>query len=71
MLEQDSLLDFTPFFFKILETDKFSIAVKTAHNTVRRSAGLKNKYTVTINKQASYTGQNKGISIWQMTIQKK
>lgn len=71
MLEQDNLLDFTPFFFKILETDKFSIAVKTAHNTLRRSAGLKNKYTITINKQASYTGQNKGISIWQMTIQKK
>jgi hypothetical protein len=70
-LEQDSMLDFTPFFFKILETEKFSIAVKTAHNTLRRSAGLKNKYRITINKQASYTGQNKGISIWQMTIQKK
>lgn len=70
-LEQENVLDFTPFFFKILETEKFSIAVKTAHSTLRRSAGLKNKYTITINKEASYSVQNKGISIWQMTIQKK
>lgn len=70
-LEQNSVLEFTPFFFKILETEKFSIAVKTAHNTLRRSAGLKNKYIITINKEASCRGQNKGISIWQMTIQKK
>ncbi|REH00983.1 hypothetical protein [Flavobacterium aquicola] len=70
-LEQNSILEFTPFFFKILDTEKLSIAVKTAHNTLRRSAGLKNKYSITINKEVSYTGQNKGISIWQMTIQKK
>lgn len=69
-LEENGTLVFTPLFFKIIDTDKLSIAVKTAHNILRRSTKLKQKYKIDINRNAVNHTAIKNISLWQMTIQK-
>src|SRR5690606_15594249 len=70
-LEAQGSLDFTPFFFKIIEEDQLTIAVKTAHNIIRRNTTYKNKFNVDIKKEPVRDITKKGISLWQMTIQKK
>ena len=69
-LEENNTLVFAPFFFKIIDTDKLSIAVKTAHNILRRSTKFKQKYKIDINRNAVNHTAIKSISLWQMTIQK-
>jgi len=69
-LEENGTLVFTPLFFKIIDTDKLSIAVKTAHNILRRSTKFKQKYKIDINRNAVNHTAIKSISLWQMTIQK-
>lgn len=68
-LDEKSVLIFTPLFFKIIETDRLEIAVKTAHNIIRRSK--KQKYYVEVAQNPVSYPLNKGISLWQMKIQKK
>lgn len=70
-LEVQDSLDFTPFFFKILEEDQLTIAVKTAHNIIRKNTTYRNNYNVDIKKEPVHDIAKKGISLWQMTIQKK
>tara|TARA_R110002049_G_scaffold187779_1_gene356052 strand:+ start:6125 stop:7444 length:1320 start_codon:yes stop_codon:yes gene_type:complete len=70
-LEAQGSLDFTPFFFKVLEEDQLTIAVKTAHNIIRKNTTYKNKFNVDIKKEPVRDITKKGISLWQMTIQKK
>ena len=70
-LEAQDTFDFTPFFFKILEEDQLTIAVKTAHNIIRKNTAYRNNYNVDIIKEPVYDTVKKGISLWQMTIQKK
>ncbi|WP_340203560.1 hypothetical protein [Ascidiimonas sp. W6] len=70
-VEAKNSLDFTPFFFKILKEDQLTIAVKTAHNIIRKNAAYRNKYILEIKKEPVHGVIKKGISIWQMTIQKK
>lgn len=70
-LELQGFLDFTPLFFKILEEDQLTIAVKTAHNIIRKNNTYRNKYNVDVKKEPVHDTTKKGISIWQMTIQKK
>jgi len=68
-LEKNGTLIFAPLFFKIIDTDELSIAVKAAHSILRKSVKFKQKYKININQEAvSYT-VNKNISLWQMTIQ--
>lgn len=69
-LEENDILVFAPLFFKIIDTDKLSIAVKTAHNVLRRSTKFKQKYKIDIDRNAVNHSANKSISLWQMTIQK-
>src|SRR5574343_173244 len=68
-LDEKSPLIFTPLFFKIIETDRLEIAVKTAHNIIRRCK--KQKYYVEVEQNSVSYPLNKGISLWQMKIQKK
>lgn len=68
-LDENGTLVFTPLFFKIMDTDKLSIAVKTAHNILRRSTKFKQKYKIDINRNAVNHTAIKSISLWQMTIQ--
>ncbi|GGK19085.1 hypothetical protein GCM10007962_11590 [Yeosuana aromativorans] len=70
-LEAQGYLDFTPFFFKVLEEDQLTIAVKTAHNIIRKNPTYRNRFNVAIKKEPVYDTTKKGISLWQMTIQKK
>lgn len=70
-LEENGMLDFTPFFFKILKEDRITIAVKTAHNIIRKNTTYRNKYKVEIKKESTFDSTKKGISIWQMTLQRK
>ncbi|UTA69056.1 hypothetical protein [Emticicia sp. 21SJ11W-3] len=69
-LDENGTLVFTPLFFKIMNTDKLSIAVKTAHNILRRSTKFKKKYKIDMNRNAVNYTAIKSISLWQMTIQK-
>ena len=69
-LEENDTLIFAPLFFKIVDTDKLSIAVKTAHNILRKGTRLKQKYKIDINQNAVNHTAIKSISLWQMTIQK-
>ncbi|MBD8389175.1 hypothetical protein [Dysgonomonas sp. BGC7] len=69
-LDENGTLAFTPLFFKIIDTNELSIAVKTAHNILRRSTKFKHKYKIEINREAVNHTVNKSISLWQMTIQK-
>lgn len=70
-LEEKGSLAFTPFFFKVLKKDQLTIAVKTAHNIIRKNTKYRNKYNVEIKKESVYDTTKKGISLWQMTLQKK
>jgi len=70
-LEKKGVLDFTPFFFKVLKDDQLTIAVKTAHNIIRKNTTYRNKYKVEIKKESVSDTTKKGISLWQMTLQKK
>lgn len=70
-LEAQGSLNFTPFFFKVLEEDQLTIAVKTAHNIIRKNTTYKNKFNMEIKKEPVHDITKKGISLWQMTIQKK
>ncbi|WP_271781997.1 hypothetical protein [Aquimarina algiphila] len=70
-LEAKGVLDFTSFFFKILKDDQLTIAVKTAHNIIRKKTTYRNKYKVEIKKEAVQSTSKKGISLWQMKLQKK
>jgi hypothetical protein len=69
-LEKNGILVFTPLFFKILDIDKFPIAVKTAHNVLRQTTKFKKKYRIEINQNAIHHTTIKSISLWQMTIHK-
>lgn len=69
-LEENGTLIFTQLFFKIIDVDKLPIAVKTAHNILRKSTKLKQKYKIDINRNAVNYTAIKSISLWQMTIQK-
>ena len=70
-LEEKGKFDFTPLFFKILKEDKITIAVKTAHSIIRKKTAYRNKYKIDIKTEAQSDTNKKGISIWQMTLQKK
>ena len=70
-LEAKGILNFTTFFFRVLKEDQLTIAVKTAHNIIRKNTTYKNKYNVEIIKESVRDTTKKGISIWQMTLQKK
>lgn len=70
-LEAKGVLNFTPFFFNILKEDQLTIAVKTAHNIIRKNTTYRNKYKVQIKRESVQDNSKKGISLWQMTIQKK
>lgn len=70
-LEEKGSLLFTPFFFRILKEDQLTIAVKTAHNIIRKNATYRNKYNVEIKKEPVRDTTKKGISLWQMTLQRK
>lgn len=70
-LEEKGSLVFTPFFFKILKKDQLTIAIKTAHNIIRKNTTYRNKYNVEIKKESVYDTTKKGISLWQMILQKK
>ncbi|MCU4577976.1 hypothetical protein KTJ34_11095 [Acinetobacter courvalinii] len=69
-LEENKILFFPPLFFKIIDTDKLPIAIKTAHNILRRSSKLKRKYKININPNIINHSEIKSISLWQMTIHK-
>ncbi len=69
-LEENGTLVFAPLFFKIIDNDELPIAVKTAHNILRRSTKFKQKYKIDINRNAVNHTAIKSISLWQMTIQK-
>ena len=69
-LEENDILVFAPLFFKIIDNDELPIAVKAAHNILRRSTKFKQKYKIDINRKAVNHTANKSISLWQMTIQK-
>lgn len=71
IIENENNLNFSPLFFQIIEVEKLSIAVKTAHRILKISLKQKNKYLVTIKKEPFTPTPNTGISIWQMTIQKQ
>lgn len=70
-LEAKGIFDFTPYFFRILKEDRLAIAVKTAHNIIRKNATHRNKYLVEIKKEPVRDIKNKSISLWQMKLQKK
>lgn len=70
-LEEKGVLDFTPLFFQILKEDQITIAVKTAHNIIRKNTTLRNKYKVEVSRESIVDNTKTGISIWQMTLQKK
>ncbi|PJR03555.1 hypothetical protein [Avrilella dinanensis] len=70
-LEEKGSLVFTPLFFKIVDTDRLAIAVKTAHSVLRKSTKSKQRYKVEIKQEPVNYTVNKRISLWQMTIQKK
>ncbi|WP_147679087.1 hypothetical protein [Algibacter pacificus] len=70
-LEEKGTFNFTPFFFKILEEDQLTIAVKTAHSIIRKNIISRTKYNVAIKKEPIYGATKKGISLWQMTIRKE
>jgi len=69
-LEENGTLIFTQLFFKIIEIDKLPIAIKTAHNILRKSTKFKQKYKIDINRDVVNHPAIKSISLWQMTIQK-
>lgn len=69
-LEENGTLVFTPLFFKIIDIDELLIAVKTAHNILRRSTKHKQKYRIDINQTTANQTTVNNISIWEMTIQK-
>ncbi|RKT01731.1 hypothetical protein [Chryseobacterium defluvii] len=69
-LEENGTLAFTPLFFKIIDIDELPIAVKTAHNILRRSTKFKQKYRIDINRNVVNHTAIKSISLWQMSIQK-
>jgi len=69
-LEAKGILEFTPYFFKILKEDRLTIAVKTAHNIIRKNTTYRNKYLVEIKKEPVCDTKNKSISLWQMNLQK-
>lgn len=69
-LEEKGTLIFAPLFFKIIETDQLTIAVKTAHNILRRSTRNKQKYKIEIKPELVNNSEKKGIALWQMKIQK-
>ena len=54
-----------------MDTDRLVIAVKTAHNVLRKSIKSKHRYKVEIKQDYVNYSVNKRISLWQMTIQKK
>lgn len=70
-IEAKGSLNFTPFFFRILKEDQLTIAVKTAHNIIRKNTTNRNKYKVEIIREPVRDTSKKGISLWQMTLQKK
>lgn len=69
-LEDRGTLVFTPLFFKIIDSDSLSIAVKTAHSILRKGTKLKQKYSIEINQNVVKHTVIKSISLWQMTLQK-
>ncbi|WP_034893859.1 hypothetical protein [Gillisia sp. Hel_I_29] len=70
-LEAKGTLNFTPFFFRVLKEDQLTIAVKTAHDIIRKNTTYQNKYKVEIKRESVRDTTKKGISLWQMTLQKK
>lgn len=68
-LELKKFVDFTPFFFEILQEDQLKIAVKTAHSLIRKNKIGKIKYEIKINKERTRATSKTSISIWQMTLQ--
>lgn len=70
-LEEKGTLDFTALFFRIIDADKIIIAVKTAHNILRKSTRNKQRYKIEIKPELVNYPKKKGIALWQMIIQKK
>lgn len=70
-LEEKGVLAFSALFFRIMDTDKIIIAVKTAHNILRKSTRNKQKYQIEIKTELVNHPVKKGITLWQMIIQKK
>lgn len=69
-VDSSGSLFFPTLFFKILDADKLPIAVKTAHNILRRATKYKLKYKIEIIQHKISHTTNKNISLWKMTIQK-
>jgi len=70
-LEEKGVLAFSALFFRIMDNDKIIIAVKTAHNILRKSTRNKQKYQIEIKPELVNHPVKKGITLWQMIIQKK
>ncbi|WP_298137029.1 hypothetical protein [Flavobacterium sp.] len=70
-LEEKGVLAFSALFFRIMDTDKIIIAVKTAHNVLRKGTRNKQKYQIEIKPELVNHPVKKGITLWQMIIQKK
>lgn len=70
-INSENKLEFSPFFFQIIEKDNFNIAVKTTHKILRDVIKQKIKYQLTIDKESYSDSIINNVSIWQMTIQKK
>lgn len=70
-LEEKGTLAFEALFFRIIDTDKIIIAVKTAHNILRKSTRNKQIYKIEIKPELVNHPEKKGIALWQMIIQKK
>lgn len=70
-LEEKGTLAFAALFFRIIDTDKIIIAVKTAHNILRKSTRNKQRYKIEIKPELVNHPKKKGIALWQMIIQKK
>ena len=68
-LEENGTLVFAPLFFRIIATDQLFIAVKTAHNVLRKTTRNKQKYKIEIKPELVNYSEKKGIALWQMKIQ--
>ena len=70
-IEQNGELEFSPFFFRILEYEQgdLNIAVRTAQRLVKQCNGR--QYNVTVEQNEYHNPNYLNLSLWNMTIQKK
>lgn len=69
-LDEKNILVFSTLFFRIIDVDQLFIAVKTAHNVLRKTTRNRQKYHIEIKPELVNYSEKKGIALWQMKIQK-